>query len=83
MSARTLSFLLFATLLLPHFPAAAGKAWAEPACRQEVEARIWTAPLVARPGERNVRQRVASPPPGQTEARAGAPIHLPVDADAP
>jgi hypothetical protein len=52
MSARNVSPLLLAVLLMTLVLAIADGAWASSACRQGDEVRIWTAPLTARPGER-------------------------------
>ena len=52
MSARKISPLLLAVQLLTLVLAIADGAWASSACRQGDSARIWTAPLTARPGER-------------------------------
>lgn len=52
MSARKLSPLLLAVQLLALVLTVPDGAWAGSACRQGDAARIWTAPLTARPGER-------------------------------
>jgi hypothetical protein len=52
MSARNVSPLLLVSQLLALVLAVPDGAWAASACRQGEAARVWTAPLVARPGEK-------------------------------
>jgi hypothetical protein len=52
MSARNVTPFLLAVQLLALVLAVCDGAWASSPCRQGDEARVWTAPLVARPGER-------------------------------
>jgi hypothetical protein len=52
MSMRPVIAVLFIAQLLALLLAVADQSWAASACRQGNEVRIWTAPLVARPGER-------------------------------